>query len=100
MSAYDWWKTFSLFLWFFNTTATALVLAYFYAICRLAERKFEGRINAGLLLIFFVLMGASTLIFSVSTSIVANEILFALWPALAGVALFVVVFQAYRVMMG
>ena len=100
MRANDWWKTVSLFLWFYNTSATAMVLLYFYGICRLAERKFSGRTYAGLLLFFFLLMGASTLIYSMSKSIVAINIWYAIWPGLAGVLLFIVVFRAYRLMMG
>lgn len=99
MKAHDLWKTFSLFLWFYNTSATALLLAYFYGICRLAERKFKGYTFAGLLIIFFFLMGASSLIFSLSSGIVATETAFAIWPALAGSILLIVVFRAYRLMM-
>lgn len=100
MEASDWWNTFALFLWFYNTAATALVLVYFYGICRLAERRFMGRIYAGLLVIFFVLMGASTLIFALSESITAVNLWFAIWPGIAGVVLLFVVYRAYRVMMG
>jgi hypothetical protein len=98
--ANDWWKTFSLFLWFYYTTATALVLVYFYGICRLAERKFMGRTYAGFLVVFFVLMGASTLIFAVSESIIAVNLWYAVWPGIAGLVLFFIVYRAYRVMMG
>jgi hypothetical protein len=100
LEANDWWKTFALFLWFYNTTAIALVLVYFYGICRLAERRFMGRTYAGLLIIFFVLMGVSTLVFAVSESIIAVSLWFAIWPGIAGVVLLFIVFRAYRVMMG
>lgn len=100
MTAYDWWKTVSLFLWFYNTSATAMVLLYFYGICRLAEHRFRGRTYAGLLLLFFLLMGASTLIFSASSSIIATNIWYAIWPGISGVFLFIVVYRTHRVMMG
>ncbi|MDY6795632.1 MAG: hypothetical protein SWK76_10205 [Actinomycetota bacterium] len=100
MKANDWWKTFSLFLWFYNTAAAGVVLVYFYGVCRMAERRFEGRTYAGLLVVFFFLMGGSTLVFSMSSSIVAIDIWFAIWPALAGIVLCFVVFRAYRIMMG
>lgn len=100
MQANDWWKTLSLFLWFYNTSATGLVLLYFYGICSLAERKFEGRIFAALLLPFFVVVGASTLIFSLSSSIITTNIWLAVWPCMSGLLLLFVVYRAYRVMMG
>ena len=100
MTSNDWWKTVSLFLWFYNTSATGLVLAYFYGVCRLGERNFKGRTSAGLLPLFFVLMGASTLIYSVSSSIVAIYLWYAIWPAIGGVLLLIVVYRAYRLMMG
>lgn len=100
MEASDWWKTFALFLWFYNTAATSLVLVYFYGICRLSERRFMGRTYAGLLIVFFVLMGASTLVFNLSESMTAITIWYAIWPAMAGLVLFFVVYRAYRVMMG
>lgn len=100
MTANDWWKTFSLFLWFFNTAATGLVLIYFYGICRLAERRFKGKTYAFLLPIFFVLMGASTLLYSMADSMVAVYLWYAVWPAIAGILLLIVVFRSYRLMMG
>jgi len=100
LEAGDWWKTFALFLWFYNTAATAMVLIYFYGICRLAERRFMGHTYAWLLSVFFLLMGASTLIFAVSESIIAVNIWYAVWPGAAGVVLLFVVYRAYRVMMG
>jgi len=100
VTSYDWLKTFSLFLWFYNTSATGLVLVYFYGICRLAESKFKGQTYYPLILPFFILMGASTFIFSVGESIVAIYLHLAIWPALAGVCLLVVVYRAYRLMLG
>ena len=100
MSANDWWRTFSLFLWFYNTAATALVLVYLYGICRLAESRFKGRTYAFLLFFFFVLMGASTLVYSMADSIVAIYLWYAVWPAIAGILLLIVVFRSYRLMMG
>jgi prepilin signal peptidase PulO-like enzyme (type II secretory pathway) len=96
----EWLKTFSLFLWFYNTSATAMLLIYFYGICRLAEHRFQGRTFAFLLPVFFVLMGASTLIFSLADSIVAIYIWYAVWPAVAGMLLLVVVYRSYRLMLG
>ncbi|MGQ9476191.1 MAG: hypothetical protein ACUVRX_09830 [Actinomycetota bacterium] len=100
MTSYDWLRTLSLFLWFYNTSATGLVLVYFYGICRLAENKFGGRTYPLLIIPFFMLMGMSTFIFSVGRSIVAIYIHLAIWPALAGVCLFVVVYRVYRLMLG
>ncbi|MBC7229836.1 MAG: hypothetical protein H5T74_05535 [Actinobacteria bacterium] len=96
----EWWKTLSLFLWFYNTSATAVLLVYFAGICRMAEEKFQGRTFYFLLPIFFVLMGGSTLVYSLSDSIVAIKIWYAFWPTAAGLILFVVVYRAYRLMMG
>ncbi len=95
-----WWKTLSLFLWFYNTSATAVVLVYFAGICRMAEKKFGGRTFYPLLPVFFLLMGASTLIYSMSDTIVAIKIWYAAWPTLAGLVLLVVVYRSYRLMMG
>lgn len=100
MTSYDWWRTASLFLWFYNTSATGLVLAYFYGICRLAERKFGGRTYAYLIFPFFVLMGISTFIYSMGGSVVAIYIWFAIWPALAGLCLFTIIYRVYRLMLG
>ena len=100
MTANEWWKTFSLFLWLYNTSATALLLFYFYGICRLSERRFSGRTFAILLPFFFVLMGASTLIFSLTDSIVAIYMWYAVWPAVAGILLLIVVYRSYRLMLG
>jgi hypothetical protein len=100
VQANDWWKTLSLFLWMFNTVATAVVIAYFYGICRLAERKFEGRIYAVLLLPFFVLTGVGTLDFAISSSVIITSVWFAIWSGLSSIFLFFVVFRAYRVMLG
>lgn len=91
--------TISLFLWFFNTAATALVLVYFYGICRLAERKFKVRTYPVLLAFFFVLMGASTFIYSMTYTVVAIYWWYAIWPALGGVLLLTVVYRVYSVMM-
>ncbi len=99
MEANDWWMTISLFLWFFNTVATGLLLFYFYGICKLAERKFAARTYPVLLAFFFLLMGISTLIYSVSYSIVAINWWHAVWPALGGILLLVVVYRVYAVMM-
>jgi multidrug transporter EmrE-like cation transporter len=99
MDSNSWWKTMSLFLWLYNTIVTGIVLLYFYGICRLAEQRFKGRTNAILLLFFFILMGSSTLIYSMSNDIVAIKIGYAVWPAIAGVLLFVVVYRVYGVMM-
>lgn len=99
MDSYSWWKTISLFLWFYNTIATGVVLIYFYGICRLAEQRFKGRTNAVLLLFFFVFMGASTLIYAVSNDIVAIKLAYAIWPAIGGILLLVVVYRVYVVMM-
>jgi prepilin signal peptidase PulO-like enzyme (type II secretory pathway) len=96
----DWWKTFSLFLWFYNTSLTAMLLVYFYGICRLSERRFKGKTYTFLLPFFFVLMGASTLIYSLADSIVAIYMWYAVWPAVAGVLLLIVVYRSYRLMMG
>jgi tellurite resistance protein TehA-like permease len=96
----DWWKTFSLFLWLYNTIAMGMLLFYFFGICRLAERKFKGRTYALLLPIFFVLIGASTLTYSLADSIVAVNLWYAVWPAVAGIILLVVVYRSYRLMMG
>ncbi len=96
----EWWKTLSLFLWFYNTSATAVVMIYFAGICRMAESKFGGKTYYYLLPVFFVLMGASTLIYSMSDSIVAIKIWYAVWPTVAGLLLFIVVYRAYRLMMG
>ncbi len=101
LTANDWWKTFSLFLWFYNTSATAMLLVYFFGICRLSERRFKGSTYAHVLLpLFFVFMGVSTLVFSLSDSIVAINIWYAVWPAVAGIFLFTVVYRAYRLMLG
>lgn len=100
MTANDWWKTFSLFLWFYTATATAVLLVYFYGICRLAERRFKGRTYALLLPLFFLLMGVSTLIYSLADSIVAFYLWYAVWPAVAGILLLVVVYRSYRLMLG
>ncbi len=100
MTSYDWLRTFSLFLWFYNTSATGLVLLYFYGICRLAEDKFGGRTYASLIIPFFILMGVSTFIFSVGESVVAIYFHLAIWPALAGACLFTVVYRTYRLMLG
>lgn len=89
-----------MFLWFYNTSATGLVLAYFYGVCRLAEKKFGGRTHALLLIPFFVLMGTGTFIYSMGESVVAIYLHLAIWPALAGLCLLVVVYRAYRLMMG
>jgi prepilin signal peptidase PulO-like enzyme (type II secretory pathway) len=96
----EWWKTFSLFLWFYNTSATAMLLVYFYGICRLAERRFKGRTYVFLLPLFFVLMGASTLIYSLGDSIVAIYLWYAVWPAVAGILLLLIVYRSYRLMLG
>ncbi|NPV59793.1 MAG: hypothetical protein HPY75_09025 [Actinobacteria bacterium] len=96
----EWWKTLSLFLWFYNTSATAVLLVYFAGICRMAEHKFGGRTLYFLLPVFFVLMGASTLIYSMSDSIVAIKLWYAVWPMISGLILLVVVYRAYRLMMG
>ncbi len=100
MQTDDWWKTLSLFLWLYNTLATGFILAYFYGICRLAERKFEGRIYAVLLLPFFLLTCAGTLGFTISSSIIIKTLWFAIWSGLSSVFLFFVVYRAYRVMLG
>lgn len=100
MKASDWWKTISLFLWIYETAASGLVLLYFYGICRLAERRFSGRTYAFLILPYFLLMAASSLIFSTSSSLVATDIAYAVWPGLAGILLFFVVYRAYRLMLG
>jgi hypothetical protein len=100
LQANDWWKTLSLFLWLYNALATALVLAYFYGICRLAERNFEGRIYAVLLLPFFLLTYIGMLAFSVSSSVIITSLWFAIWSGLSSVLLIFVVYRAYRVMLG
>ncbi|OFW59359.1 MAG: hypothetical protein A2W01_09060 [Candidatus Solincola sediminis] len=100
MKANDWWKTASLFLWLYETAATGLVLLYFFGICRLAERRFEGRAYAFLLLPYFLLMSVTTLIFATSTRMIATDIAYAIWPGLAGILLFFVVYRTYRLMMG
>jgi prepilin signal peptidase PulO-like enzyme (type II secretory pathway) len=100
LTSNDWWKAFSLFLWFYNTAATAMLLVYFYGICRLSERRFKGKAYTFLLPFFFVLMGASTLIYSLADSIVAIYLWYAVWPAVAGVILLIVVYRSYRLMLG
>ncbi len=100
MTSYAWWKTLSLFFWFYNAVATAMVLAYFYGICRLAEQRFGGRTYAPLLIPFFVFMGAGTLIYALGESAVAVYPWYAIWPALAGLSLLVVVYRVYRLMLG
>lgn len=100
MTSYAWWKTLSLFFWFYNATATAMVLAYFYGICRLAEERFGGRTYAPLLILFFVFMGSGTLIYALGESAVAIYPRYAIWPALAGLLLLVVVYRVYRLMLG
>ncbi len=100
MTENAWLKTLSLFIWLYNASATAFLLAYFYAICRLAERRFRGRTFAFLLPVFFALMATSTLVFSLSDSITAFYLCHAVWPALASVLLAVVVYRSYRLMLG
>lgn len=100
MTENDWLKTFSLFIWFYNASAMAMLLVYFYGICRLAERRFQGRTYAFLLPIFFVIMGVSTLVFSLADSIIAFYLWYAVWPAAAGLLLVVVVYRSYRLMLG
>ena len=78
-----------------------MLLVYFYGICRLSERRFKGRTYAFLLPFFFVLMGVSTLIYSLADSIVAIYLWYAVWPAVAGVVLLLfVVYRSYRLMLG
>jgi hypothetical protein len=96
----DWWKTFSLFLWFYNTSAIGMLLVYFYGICRLSERRFKGKTSAFLLPLFFVLMSTSVLVFSLADTVVAVCLWYAILPAVAGVSLMVVVYRSYRLMLG
>lgn len=77
-----------------------MLLFYFYGICRLSEHRFQGKTYVFLLPFFFVLMGASTLIFSLADSIVAVYIWYAMWPAIAGILLLIVVYRSYRLMLG
>jgi chromate transport protein ChrA len=77
-----------------------MLLVYFYGICRLAERRFKGRTYVFLLPLFFVLMGASTLIYSLGDSIVAIYLWYAVWPAVAGILLLLIVYRSYRLMLG
>ncbi len=100
MTETAWLRTFSLFLWIYNAAASALLLAYFYGICRLAERRFGGRTYAFLLPVFLALMFVSTLFFSLSDSLAALSLWHAVWPALASILLAVVVYRSYRLMMG
>jgi hypothetical protein len=100
MKANDWLKTASLFLWLYETAVSGLVLLYFYGICRLAENRFKGRTYAILLIPYFLLMAASTLVFATSTRVVATDMIYAIWPGLAALFLFFVVYRAYRLMMG
>lgn len=99
MTSYAWWKTLSLFLWLYNASASAMILAYFFGICRLAEQRFGGRTYAPLLALFFIFMGAGTLFYALGdSSFIA--LWYAILPALAGMALLVVVYRVYRLMLG
>lgn len=100
MKANDWWKTASLFLWLYETAASGLVLLYFYGICRLAERRFSGRTYAFLLVPYFLIMAVSTLFFATSNRLIVTDIVYAVWPGMAGALLLFVVYRTYRLMMG
>lgn len=100
MQGSDWWKTVSLFLWFYYALASGMLLLYLYGICRLAERKFKGRTYAYLLLPFFMLMIAGALFFSTSSELSPSSIWIAILPLASCLFLLVVVYRAYRVMMG
>jgi hypothetical protein len=96
----DWWETLSLFLWFYYAVASGVVFLYLYGICRLAERNFEGRTYAYLLLPFFVLMIVGTLIFYTAKEISPFRIWIVISSWLGCLFLLIVVYRAYRVMMG
>ena len=100
MTANDWWKTLLLFLWFYNTSAMGMLLIYFYGICRLSERRFDGKTSAFLLPLFFVPISAGTLILSLADSLAAIYFLYAILPAVAGASLLVVAYRSYRLMLG
>jgi hypothetical protein len=100
LASNDWWRVLSLFLWLYYTSAMGVILVYFYGICRLAEHKFAGNTYTFLLPVFFVLMGASTLIYSMADSIVNIYLWYAALPTVAGLLLLVVVYRSYRLMMG
>ena len=100
MKANDWWKTASLFLWLYHPAASALVFLFFSGFCGRAERRLEARAYAFLPLPYFLLMSVTTLIFATSTRMIATDIAYAIWPGLAGILLFFVVYRTYRLMMG
>jgi hypothetical protein len=99
LQAKDWWEAVSLFLWMYCVASSGLLLFYFHGICRLSERKFKGRTYAWLLIPFYLLFSAGTLLFHTSSSL-SPHIRVAIWPWIASFLLLFVVYRTYRVMMG
>ncbi len=99
MRAIHWWRSLSLFLWFYSTSVAAFILVYVYGIGRLAERKFGGRALLFLLPIAFLLLAFSNGLFAITTYTMADRFLFSVWPALAGIFLLAVTWRLRGIML-
>jgi hypothetical protein len=99
MKAVHWWRSLSIFLWLYSTSAAALLFAYVYGIGRLAERKFGGRALLFLLPVAFALLSTCNGLFVLSSEVMADRPFFSAWPALAGLFLLVVTWRLRDIML-
>ncbi|MEJ5185765.1 MAG: hypothetical protein WHT46_01620 [Candidatus Geothermincolales bacterium] len=99
MKAIHWWRSLSLFLWIYCTSAAGFLLVYVYGIGRLAERKFGGRAFLFLLPAAFALLATSNGLFALSSQTLADELPFSILPALAGAFLLAVTWRLRNIML-